>query len=253
MQDRITASVTSPTLYHAVGQGAIAIEIREGDLSAATLVGALEDWKTGWTTRAERAMLGVLEGGCSVPVGCETRLVEEKTRCPVMVTGLALEGVPNPHVDPKTQRPSSPYDQHSATLTLTGTITSLAGTSSVLATSTRLVHSIEEAEALGADIANELIKGGGREILEELGKHVKEVGGEEGAEIPFESNRALSIPIPIVGRNYGMDDPEESAVLNESLAQSPKSPTSPFGSLKGRSRHGSLTYPGEVCLRPSGW
>jgi hydroxymethylbilane synthase len=39
--DRITASVTSPTLYHAVGQGAIGVEMRIGDQRAKNVVGSL--------------------------------------------------------------------------------------------------------------------------------------------------------------------------------------------------------------------
>jgi hydroxymethylbilane synthase len=188
LASRITASVASPLLYHAVGQGAIGIEIREGDARAAQLVGALEDWKTGWTTRCERSMLRVLEGGCSVPVGCETKLVDDHSPAPLPSNSR------NHYQYASTRTPTTPYDKHSCSLTLTGTVTSLAGTSFVLATKTRLVQSIEDAELLGSDIARELIGNGARRILEELGKHVKEVGGEEGKEVPFESNYGVLPP-----------------------------------------------------------
>ena len=185
---RITAPVTSPTLYHAVGQGAIGVEMRVGDERAKEIVGSLECWQTGWRCRAERSMLKVLEGGCSVPVGCESKLVEEPPKDghrPAMPR--LMSGVP--------RKPNRATDPHSATVTLTGTVTSLAGTSSVVAAITRTIHSVDEAEQLGADVAEELVAGGGKEILEELGRHVKEVHGNEGQEIAFESNGRAAVNI----------------------------------------------------------
>lgn len=174
-------------------------------------------------------MLRVLEGGCSVPVGCETKLVEMNPHTNALSNGT---GCPVPRL-------TSPYDPHTATLTLTGTITSLAGTSSVLATLTRVVHSIADCELLGADIAQELIAGGGRVILEELGKHVKEVGGEEGKEVPFESNRGMDIPAAN-GRGA------TAVPVSVMGPMSPKSPKSPH-------HERTVFKDGEVCLRPAGW
>lgn len=208
--NRITASIGPPTLYPAVGQGALAIEIREGDDRSQEIIGSLECWKTSWMTRAERMMLKVLEGGCSVPVGCETRLTQvwvkggegdlKENRVNGMITpqvhqrthhkngngnangggyfGLPPSGVnednrliiPSPHLCPHHDTQAS---LHHATLTLTGTITSLSGTHSVISTISRKVHSVEDCETLGRDIALELIEGGGKEILTELGRHVK--------------------------------------------------------------------------------
>lgn len=102
--------------------------------------------------------------------------------CPV--TGRRL---PSPPPRPAallrgcTHRPGSPprdcphakSASHHATLELTGTITSLSGTRSVIATSRRRIHSVEDAEELGMEIARELVAGGGQDILEELGRHVK--------------------------------------------------------------------------------
>ncbi|ORY54597.1 porphobilinogen deaminase, dipyromethane cofactor binding domain-domain-containing protein [Leucosporidium creatinivorum] len=157
---RITAAVTSPVLYHAVGQGAIGVEMRIGDERAKEIVGSLECWRTGWQCRAERSMLKVLEGGCSVPVGVESSLVELALPGSPPPQATFLSGAPRPH--------NRAEDPHAATITLHGTVTSLSGTSSVIASITRNVYSIADAEALGADIAAELIAGGGREILEEL-------------------------------------------------------------------------------------
>jgi hydroxymethylbilane synthase len=73
---RITSLLSSPDLYHAVGQGALAVEIRRGDNKTREVIRGLGHWQTEWRVGAERGCLRVLEGGCSVPVGVETELVE---------------------------------------------------------------------------------------------------------------------------------------------------------------------------------
>lgn len=52
----------------AVGQGALAIEIREGDEPVARAATGLDDASTHRAVRAERALLRRLGGGCSVPI-----------------------------------------------------------------------------------------------------------------------------------------------------------------------------------------
>ncbi|SCV71452.1 BQ2448_3040 [Microbotryum intermedium] len=269
LADRITASVTSPTLYHAVGQGAIGIECRQGDERAHEIVGSIEHWQTGWRTRAERSMLHVLEGGCSVPVGCESEIVElsssssprsARTNGSQMgsAPGLASsdsvdEGIATttnghhaghayPHVD----------DPHTASLTLTGTITSLAGTKAVEFSITRTVHSIQDAEALGADVARELIARGGRDILTELGRHVKEVGGEEGKEVPFESNGRAAVNIPPPSSKEWRGEMASDAQGIETTLSPPKNGHG-FHGGDPRSPHRTVFKEGEVCLRPAGW
>ncbi len=53
----------------ALGQGAIAIEIRRGDERARQLVAAVNDPATSICVRCERAFLDALKADCSVPVG----------------------------------------------------------------------------------------------------------------------------------------------------------------------------------------
>ncbi|GAA6056742.1 hypothetical protein JCM3770_005874 [Rhodotorula araucariae] len=376
---RITSAVTSPALYHAVGQGAIGVEVRDGDTRALEVIGSLECWKTSWRTRAERMMLRVLEGGCSVPVGCETTLTEVFVRggegdappladalatlpkrkvdthglsvtrdpnaprvpvSPEQVNDLPLPlsprtqaalklplhaagatdydiaepddttGIPaghpavNPaHVCPVTGRmlpgapvalsasafraasspsagagaardavpftlpalhacthrpgrtpacPAADAATHHATLTLTGTITSLSGTHGVMCTLSRRVHGIDDCEQLGADVARELVEGGGREILTELGRHVKEVGGgddeHDGREIPLEApgavhaNGAAPVAIPVVvGTPVANGTGDHGAPSSKSPAKSPHSLRTVY---RGD---------GDKCLRPAGW
>ena len=80
---RITAFLSSPVLLHSVGQGSLAIEVRtppEGadpttnrDARIRELIRSIGDWRATFRAEAERALLKELEGGCSIPVGVETR------------------------------------------------------------------------------------------------------------------------------------------------------------------------------------
>ncbi|KAJ7207300.1 porphobilinogen deaminase, dipyromethane cofactor binding domain-containing protein [Mycena haematopus] len=74
MGDRLTADIHPPTLFYAVAQGALALEVRSNDAEALELCKQLNHRETEWTCLAERACLRVLEGGCSVPVGVATQL-----------------------------------------------------------------------------------------------------------------------------------------------------------------------------------
>jgi len=65
VRSRISADVMCP----AVGQGALAIEIRRGDQQTKTLLTFLNDADTHAAIDCERALLGSLGGGCQVPIG----------------------------------------------------------------------------------------------------------------------------------------------------------------------------------------
>ena len=57
----------------APAQGAIGIEIRNGDSRVAELIAPLNDPDTHLAVRAERAMLRVIDGSCRTPIGVLTR------------------------------------------------------------------------------------------------------------------------------------------------------------------------------------
>jgi len=65
VRSRISADVMCP----AVGQGALAIEIRRKDEHTRTLLAFLNDPDTRAAIECERALLGSLGGGCQVPIG----------------------------------------------------------------------------------------------------------------------------------------------------------------------------------------
>jgi hydroxymethylbilane synthase len=65
VRSRISADVMCP----AVGQGALAIEIRRGDQQTKMLLAFLNDADTQAAIDCERALLGSMGGGCQVPIG----------------------------------------------------------------------------------------------------------------------------------------------------------------------------------------
>ena len=67
-EDRITQVFPEDLLLPAVGQGALCIEIREGDLATAGLVAPLDHPDTRAAVLAERAFLRRLGGSCQVPM-----------------------------------------------------------------------------------------------------------------------------------------------------------------------------------------
>ncbi|PWW79411.1 porphobilinogen deaminase [Tuber magnatum] len=69
---RITGYLSSPYLLHAVGQGALGVEIRDGDEGTAEMLKTLGHKETTLHCLAERSLMRTLEGGCSVPIGVET-------------------------------------------------------------------------------------------------------------------------------------------------------------------------------------
>jgi hydroxymethylbilane synthase len=69
VQRRITMFFEPPDWLPAPGQGAIAIQIRSDDDPMRELLSPLDHQPTSIATRAERAFLAALDGGCQVPIG----------------------------------------------------------------------------------------------------------------------------------------------------------------------------------------
>ncbi len=75
MEERITERLDPSRFLPAVGQGALAIEIREQDTTTRRYIEPLDDAPTRICVTAERAFLDRLEGGCQVPLAGHARLV----------------------------------------------------------------------------------------------------------------------------------------------------------------------------------
>lgn len=127
---RITYALDAPEMYYAVGQGALGIEIRKDDPIMKPLLAQLEHLPTTYRCLAERTMMNMLEGGCSVPLGVNTR-----------------------------------YDEESEELHFKGVIVSPDGTEFVEAEVTTIVSNKADAQRAGEQVAKKLIQLGGKDIL----------------------------------------------------------------------------------------
>jgi len=122
---RITEYFSPEAMCPAVGQGALAIEIRQGDERTQRAVRPLDHVPTHQAVRAERALLRHLGGGCQVPIAAHA-----------VVTGSRLS--------------------------LVGMVASPDGSSVKRAAAE---GSIEDPEGLGARVAARLFEQGARAIL----------------------------------------------------------------------------------------
>jgi hydroxymethylbilane synthase len=74
LADRITEVLDPDVLLPAAAQGALALQIRADDRTAADAVAALDHAPTHAEVRAERACLRALQAGCQAPVGALARV-----------------------------------------------------------------------------------------------------------------------------------------------------------------------------------
>ncbi|XP_056330348.1 hydroxymethylbilane synthase, b isoform X1 [Danio aesculapii] len=73
-ENRISQILGPEDCMYAVGQGALAVEVRARDLDILEMVSVLNDSDTALSCIAERAFLKHLEGGCSVPVAVHSEV-----------------------------------------------------------------------------------------------------------------------------------------------------------------------------------
>jgi len=163
LENRITQylSSTSGGMLHAVGQGALGIEIRKNDEAMKELMSKIRCERTTRACSAERALLRTLEGGCSVPIGVETSWKGGK--------GLAVG-----------PQPAKDYDKHGNAieedepdvddqeLVVRAMVVSVDGKEWVEYEATRKVRNAEEAEEMGREVAKVLIEKGADKILEKI-------------------------------------------------------------------------------------
>ena len=93
--DRIHELIDPAISLHAVGQGALGIECRDGDAAVLEQIKVLEHTPTARRCLAERAFLRELEGGCQVPIGVNSRFEGEGDGAELVLTGMvsSLDGV----------------------------------------------------------------------------------------------------------------------------------------------------------------
>jgi hydroxymethylbilane synthase len=87
-RDQITAYLSPDVCLPAVGQGALAIECREDDEEVLSLLRLLNDPVTERTVAAERRLLGLLNGGCQVPIGAYAQAETNASDAPLVLIGM---------------------------------------------------------------------------------------------------------------------------------------------------------------------
>jgi hydroxymethylbilane synthase len=126
--DRVHQVIPAEISLHAVGQGALGIECRDGDAEVLQVLKVLEHAPSRDRCYAERAFLRELQGGCQVPIGVNTAIED---------------GI----------------------LTLTGMVASLDGKRLI---KDSVSGDPSHGEALGRDLAHKLRDAGAGEILAEI-------------------------------------------------------------------------------------
>lgn len=163
LDNRISQYLDSATggMLHAVGQGALAIEVRKNDKPIQDLLNKIACERSTRACLAERALLRTLEGGCSVPIGVETSWRGGK--------GLAVGTQPAKDYDKHGNAVEEPeLDLNDQELVMKTLVVSVDGTESVEHEAVRKVRSVEEAEAMGRDVAAVLIEKGADKILSKI-------------------------------------------------------------------------------------
>lgn len=128
-EDRISSALTPEQILPAIGQGAIGIETRVDDDEVNNLVTPLKCDDTWLTVSAERAMNKRLEGGCQVPIAGHATLDDEK-----YITMCGLVGQPDGSLVLNSTKNGNPCD----------------------------------AEAIGIEVAEDLLAQGADKILAEV-------------------------------------------------------------------------------------
>ncbi len=87
-EEKITQYLNEEIMLSAVGQGAIAVEIRDNDLDIENIIGKINHQETSFCVAAERSFLASFEGGCQIPIGAHAELQDDKLELNGLVAGL---------------------------------------------------------------------------------------------------------------------------------------------------------------------
>ncbi|KAI9837308.1 MAG: hypothetical protein M1819_000382 [Sarea resinae] len=165
LADRITQYLDSRNggMLYAVGQGALGIEVREGDDKVLDLLAPVAHLPTTLACLAERSLMRTLEGGCSVPIGVETEWGGNNNN------NNNNKAVNTEDANNDNKRSSNADDEtDDETLTMRARVVSLDGSQAVNAASSAPVRTVVEADAFGRHVAQLLIEKGAGQILEKI-------------------------------------------------------------------------------------
>ncbi|TKA72517.1 hypothetical protein B0A49_02467 [Cryomyces minteri] len=181
--ERVTALLSKRDggMLHAVGQGALGIEIREADDQMRRILAKVGDERTARACLAERSLMRTLEGGCSVPIGVETEWVRRSR--PLAAHDAAAAAHSSSSSNATLNGSSAETDDDADVthdLTMRAIVVSLDGSEAVEVELTRAVASREAADELGWAVAAALVDRGAASILEaiNLNRAIVEAGGD---------------------------------------------------------------------------
>jgi len=120
---------TSGGMLYAVGQGAIGVETRADDENMTSMLSKIVDKPSTLACMAERSLLRTIEGGCSAPLGVQTKWLGDDL--------LHLKAI----------------------------VVSVNGKESVEVEKQAQIKNVDEAEQFGMDVATDLLKQGADRIL----------------------------------------------------------------------------------------
>ncbi len=128
LEHKIIEYLDPNIILPAIGQGALCIEIRNDDAKVGPLVESMDHEPTRTVVKGERAFLNRLEGGCQVPIAGHGKINKDR-------------------------------------LILTGLVAEIDGTQMIKGEKS---GPLDSAEAIGIDLAEELLARGAAEILQKL-------------------------------------------------------------------------------------
>jgi len=85
---QISEIISTDSILPAVGQGAIAIEVRENDDETLKIISHINDKNTDLETKSERSLLRELEGGCQVPIASLAHIEGDKLHLVALVASM---------------------------------------------------------------------------------------------------------------------------------------------------------------------
>ena len=101
--DQISEIISTDLMLPAVGQGAIAIELRAEDYETYKVITPINDHHTNLATKSERALLRELEGGCQVPIASLAQIKGDQIYLEGLVASMdgqiLIKGVQSGHLD----------------------------------------------------------------------------------------------------------------------------------------------------------
>ncbi|MCJ1382430.1 hypothetical protein MMC17_005543 [Xylographa soralifera] len=188
-EHRITARLTAPTYLHAVGQGALGIEIRSNDANTLRIISAIDHRPTRLACLAERSLLRYLQGGCSAPIAVQSSFRSGSSKLNGVANGTSngeshglsngayngisnntSHGTPNgatngASIGTSNSPRTGERGEGSGTLELVGTILHPKGGVEIRARHSGFVSSDADAEAIGVTVAEKMLALGAGALL----------------------------------------------------------------------------------------